>query len=46
MNRMMDNVDDGSDPIEDLILEANLPQIKYIKLKDKVPLGKKRNIFT
>tara|TARA_A100001011_G_C14194635_1_gene792923 strand:- start:112 stop:1245 length:1134 start_codon:yes stop_codon:yes gene_type:complete len=38
-------LDDGSDPIEDLILEANLPQIKYIKLKDKIPLGKKRNML-
>lgn len=38
-------LDDGSDPIEDLILEANLPQIKYIKLKDKLPLGKKRNML-
>ena len=31
-------LDDGSDPIEDLIL-TNLPQIKYIKLKDKMPLA-------
>tara|TARA_B100000085_G_scaffold136455_1_gene124291 strand:+ start:2295 stop:3443 length:1149 start_codon:yes stop_codon:yes gene_type:complete len=46
MNRMEWIIlDDGTDPIEDLILEANLPQIKYIKLKDKVPLGKKRNML-
>ena len=38
-------IDDGTDPIEDLINEANLPQIKYIKLKDKIPLGKKRNML-
>ena len=38
-------IDDGTDPIEDLIDEANLPQIKYIKLKDKIPLGKKRNML-
>ena len=38
-------LDDGTDPIEDLINEAQLPQIKYIKLKEKLPLGKKRNIL-
>ena len=38
-------LDDGTDPIEDLILEANIPQIKYIKLKEKQPLGKKRNML-
>lgn len=38
-------LDDGSDPIEDLISEANIPQIKYIKIKEKLPLGKKRNML-
>ena len=38
-------LDDGTDPIEDLIKEANIPQIKYIKLNKKLPLGKKRNIL-
>jgi glycosyltransferase involved in cell wall biosynthesis len=38
-------LDDGTDPIEDLIKEANIPQIKYIKLDEKLPLGKKRNIL-
>ena len=38
-------LDDGTDPIEDLIKEANIPQIKYIKLDEKIPLGKKRNIL-
>ena len=37
---------DGTDPIEDLINEANLPQIKYIKLKDKIPLGKNEACYT
>jgi len=34
-------VDDGTDPILDLV--SNVPQIKYIYVKDKMPLGKKRN---
>ena len=38
-------LDDGTDPIEDLIKEATIPQIKYIKLDEKLPLGKKRNIL-
>jgi len=38
-------LDDGTDPIDDLIKEANIPQIKYIKLDEKLPLGKKRNIL-
>ena len=38
-------VDDGSDSIADLIAEANVPQIKYIRLDVKVPLGKKRNVM-
>ena len=36
-------VDDGSDKIEDLV--NDIPQIKYIKLDEKVSLGKKRNIM-
>ena len=36
-------VDDGSDKIEDLVYD--IPQVKYIKLEDKVTLGKKRNIM-
>ena len=36
-------VDDGTDSIEDLIKEANIPQIKYHRLKEKMSLGKKRN---
>lgn len=36
-------VDDGTDPIEDLIEEANLPQIRYTRLTQIMSLGKKRN---
>ena len=38
-------VDDGTDPIEDLIQAANIPNIKYYKLDQKIPLGKKRNLM-
>lgn len=36
-------VDDGTDSIEDLIKGSNISQIKYHRLKEKMPLGKKRN---
>lgn len=36
-------VDDGTDPIEDLIEQSNIPQIKYHRVKEKMSLGKKRN---
>jgi len=36
-------VDDGSDKIEDLI--SHIKQVKYIKLKKKLTLGKKRNLM-
>jgi glycosyltransferase involved in cell wall biosynthesis len=35
--------DSDSDPIEDLVLKANIPQIKYFHIKGKMTLGKKRN---
>ena len=38
-------VDDGTDPIEDLIEAANIPNVKYYKLDEKIPLGKKRNLM-
>ena len=38
-------VDDGTDPIEDLIKESGIAEIKYFKYKEKMPLGKKRNIM-
>lgn len=36
-------VDDGTDPIKDLIDGANIPQIKYFRLEKKMALGEKRN---
>jgi glycosyltransferase involved in cell wall biosynthesis len=36
-------VDDGSDKIKDLVLEANIPQVKYFEVAEKMTLGKKRN---
>lgn len=38
-------VDDGTDKIEDIIMEANIPQIKYFKCDEKMILGKKRNFM-
>lgn len=38
-------VDDGTDPIKDLIDAANIPQIKYIRLDNKMALGEKRNFM-
>jgi len=38
-------VDDGTDKIEDIIMEANIPQIKYFKCDEKMVLGKKRNFM-
>jgi len=36
-------VDDGTDSIADLIESANIPQIKYFRVNEKMSLGKKRN---
>ena len=36
-------VDDGTDKIKDLIEEADIPQIRYFELEEKMLLGKKRN---
>ena len=36
-------IDDGTDPIEDMIL--NIPQVKYYKYDTKMSLGKKRNLM-
>ena len=36
-------VDDGTDKIVDLISKANIPQIKYFELPEKLSLGAKRN---
>ena len=38
-------IDDGTDKIEDIILEANIPQIKYFKYDQRMVLGKKRNLM-
>jgi glycosyltransferase involved in cell wall biosynthesis len=38
-------VDDGTDPVEDLVKESNIENIKYVRLSNKCPLGKKRNIM-
>ena len=36
-------IDDGSDPIEELV--KNIPQVKYFYYKEKMLLGKKRNLM-
>ena len=36
-------IDDGTDPIEDLI--KDIPQIKYFYYDEKMVLGKKRNLM-
>ncbi len=36
-------VDDGTDPIEDLVNSSGIKQIKYFRESKKMPLGEKRN---
>ena len=38
-------IDDGTDKVKDLIKGANIPQIKYYELPEKVALGAKRNLM-
>ena len=38
-------VDDGTDKIKDLIEEANIPQIRYFQIEEKMVLGAKRNFM-
>jgi len=38
-------VDDGTDKIEDLVLNSNIPQIKYFRVDTKMTLGAKRNLI-
>jgi glycosyltransferase involved in cell wall biosynthesis len=38
-------IDDGTDKIKDLVKSANIPQIKYYELPEKLPLGAKRNLM-
>ncbi len=36
-------IDDGTDKIKDLVEAANIPQIKYFEVEEKMTLGRKRN---
>jgi len=36
-------VDDGTDKIKDLIVDSNIPQIRYFEVEKKMFLGEKRN---
>ena len=38
-------VDDGTDPISDLVEKSNIPEIKYIRVQEKMLLGAKRNLM-
>jgi glycosyltransferase involved in cell wall biosynthesis len=38
-------VDDGTDPIEDLVISSGIPQIKYFREEKKMALGEKRNFM-
>ena len=38
-------IDDGTDKIEDLVENSNIPQIQYFKYDEKMTLGKKRNLM-
>ena len=38
-------IDDGTDKIQDLIDEADIPQIMYYPINEKMKLGKKRNFM-
>ena len=38
-------VDDGTDLVEDLFINLDIPNVKYIKLNEKITLGKKRNLM-
>ena len=38
-------IDDGTDKIEDLIKTSDIPQIKYIRVQEKMVLGAKRNLM-
>lgn len=38
-------VDDGTDKIHDLVKAADIPQIKYYEVDNKMPLGAKRNFM-
>jgi glycosyltransferase involved in cell wall biosynthesis len=38
-------IDDGTDSVEDIFNLADIPNLKYIYLKEKITLGKKRNLL-
>ena len=38
-------IDDGTDSVKDLIDAAEIPQIKYFYVSEKMSLGKKRNML-
>ena len=38
-------IDDGTDLVEDLFINLDIPNVKYIKLNEKITLGKKRNLM-
>ena len=38
-------VDDGTDKVEDMFTDIDVPNIKYVKLDEKITLGKKRNLM-
>jgi len=38
-------VDDGTDCVEDVVRGAGIPQIKYVRLPQRVTLGRKRNLM-
>ncbi len=38
-------VDDGTDKVRDVIEAAKIPQVKYIEVAEKLPLGAKRNLM-
>jgi len=38
-------IDDGTDKIEDLFVDIDIPNVRYIKLDSKITLGKKRNLM-
>ncbi len=38
-------VDDGTDKVRDVIEAAKIPQVKYIEVAEKMPLGAKRNLM-
>jgi glycosyltransferase involved in cell wall biosynthesis len=46
MNRMeWVVIDDGSDKVKDLFDAANIPNLRYIPIESKMPLGAKRNML-